>query len=479
MTIKSSRKAIDKKRIAIAAGMVILGLIVAANPDLLKMPTSKPQPEFPEPQRTILVSSLEGLNNATSEAKPGDQITVRDGKYNTTQAIQISVRGTAEHPVVITAETIGGVEIEGAHGFYVAGSQHAIIRGFKLTHSQDSSDDANTCNDCINVRFTSNVYSLTTQTNIESNWLAITGASSGVRVDHNTFQQKSTMGNFLVLTGEDSTIVQHTVVDHNVFSSLTFNGTDGGECLEVGSSGLGPVSAYTIIEHNVFDNCNGNSEALSIKSSKNIIRYNTFKNSLEAVVFRHGSDNVLDGNMFFGGNNGIRVFGANHVITNNFLANSTGYPVVVGRGTVAVDVAAQNEEYSHPRNIVIAHNTLVRNQANLLVGAYEGSYAPTNITIANNIVAGSSGNLVQLVDAQVNFSNNILYPTGSASIGDIPETGYVNIDPQLVSSGEIMSPSVDSPAIDAIPQAEAYGVATDINGQIRSGLFDIGADEVT
>jgi poly(beta-D-mannuronate) lyase len=462
--------------------MVASGLIVAAFPQILYLPAAKPpiSVDVTEPKRNISVTSLESLGGAIDQAMPGDQITLQDGIYATNEQIRISAKGTADDPIVITAQTVGGAEISGSYGLYLDESESVVIRGFKFTHSQDTAEDANRCDNCIDVRFTSNTFELTTQTGNTSDWLAITGNSSGVRIDNNIFRNKSTMGNFLILVGEEGRMVQNTLVDHNIFSHHTFSGTNGGECVEVGNSSLGPVAAHTLIEHNLFDNCNGDSEALSIKSSNNIIRYNTFRNSYGSVVLRHGSNNIVDGNLFLEGNNGIRAYGSDQVITNNYLARTTGFPIVIGRATVSDDLAASNAEYSQSKNIVIAHNTLVGNEAGIVIGAYAGSFLPQNVTVANNIITSDRGILVQVFEADVIFTNNIVFPTGYATVGDIPEgEGYLNIDPLLEISGETMRPASDSPAVDAIPQSEAYGVVTDIEGQRRSGLFDIGADELS
>ena len=478
MPTTSTHKVIGRTYLTMAVGIIIAGVAVGLYPQILYSSLPEIPSDLPEPKRSINVSSLASLTAAIDSAMPGDQIVLKNGEYFTTELIQISAKGTAENPIVITAETLEGAEIGGSYGFYLASSENVIVKGFRLTHSQDSSEDANRCHDCVNVRFTANVFALTTQTDNASDWLAITGTSSGVRVDNNTFQNKSTMGNFLILVGEEGRMVQNTRVDHNVFSYHTYDGPNGGECIEVGNSSLGPIPANALIEHNLFDNCNGDAEALSIKSSQNTIRYNTFKNSYGSLVLRHGSENVVDGNVFVGGYSGIRAYGANHLIANNYLASTSGYPIVVGRATVPADIAASNAEYSQAKNIVIAHNTLANNEAGIVVGAYEGSFMPANITVANNIVTSISGVLIQVMDGDVVFVNNILYPTGTATVGDIPTGGYIKLDPLLQGSEKIMRPTAESPAIDAVSKEEAYGVTTDMDGQVRNGLFDIGAEEL-
>jgi len=441
--------------------------------------------QIPSPLRTITVGTLSQLSAAISQAQPGDRIMVKDGVYSTTSAIQVSSKGTATNPVVITAETIGQVVISGSYGFKITGAQNVVIRGFELTHSQDTSDSANRCSNCVNVRFTENTFALTSTSEKKSHWLSIDGTSSDVRVDHNTFQSKRTEGVFLIIVGSNGKMPQNTHVDHNLFRDHSYGGSNGGECVRIGHSSLGPVAANSILEYNTFERCNGDPEVVSVKSSKNTFRYNTFRENDGSLVFRHGSGHIADGNIFVDGPNGIRVYGANHVIINNYFANnptsgsSIRDPLIIPKGTVLTDASTSNAGYAQAKNILVAHNTFINNKIGIVIGAFSGSYLPDDITVANNILTSSSGKLVTVQSGDVSFSKNILYPTGSATVGNIPSSGYTKADPQLTwSSNGMFRPAATSPAIDAISSSEAYGVTRDIDDELRSGKFDIGADEL-
>jgi hypothetical protein len=103
---------------------------------------------------------------------------------------------------------------------------------------------------------------------------------------------------------------------------------------------------------------------------------------------------------------------------------------------------------------------------------------PEKILIANNIITGSSGQLIDVLGGEISFSNNIVYPKGSASVGDIPSDGYLNVNPLLATLDGIFRPSSSSPAIDAASSMAGYRITTDMDGQARNGTSDIGADEV-
>jgi poly(beta-D-mannuronate) lyase len=475
------------------------------SPQSIPEPEPAPANDLPAPLRTIGVASVTELMGAIKNAKPGDHIVVKAGQYDTSQyfasngvsRLLVTVDGTASDPIVVRAEAVGSVEITGPASFYLNGASYVVIHGFKFAHSQDNSastdDIAIRCNDCEGVRFAYNVFTLTTQftdlsvdvDRYHSDWLGITGTSSDNRIDHNEFKNKFTRGVFLFLFGKNGRVVQNTLVDHNLFSGQSYAHGNGGECFRIGNSALGPSPGNMIMEYNTFENCDGDREAITIKASNNMIRYNTFRNNDGSLTFRHGNNNVADGNIFIDGNNGIRVYGHDHRIINNYFANnpmtvsSLLGPIVIGKGTVENDLTVSNSEHSQPRNILVAHNTLVNNRAGIVVGYGSGSYLPTKIVIANNIVTGSTGKLVTInAGTDLVFSHNLLFPTGSATVGDVPTSGYTNADPLLTGLQEIMVPSVASPAVNAIEPAEAYGVMEDMMSNERTGMFDLGAYEL-
>jgi hypothetical protein len=67
-----------------------------------------------------------------------------------------------------------------------------------------------------------------------------------------------------------------------------------------------------------------------------------------------------------------------------------------------------------------------------------GSYAPRQITVAINIITGSSGKLVTVYQgSDIEFRLNLLYPTGSARMGNVPADRCVNANPPLVILDDI------------------------------------------
>ena len=83
-----------------------------------------------------IVDSIAALKSAIFRAVPGETIILKDGVYSTSGPLTIKCAGTAEKPITIAAETDGGAELTGSHGFTVSEpAEHILIYGFKFTHA--------------------------------------------------------------------------------------------------------------------------------------------------------------------------------------------------------------------------------------------------------------------------------------------------------------------------------------------------------
>jgi poly(beta-D-mannuronate) lyase len=452
--------------------------------------------DIPAPLRTVSVNSIDTLMNAISAAKPGDRIVLKNGVYDNTNWLTShsannmlvrGIKGTATDPIVITPETIGGAEIKGKAGFRFYEVANLIIRGFKFTHSQDnagySDDAAIQCHLCDYVRFTRNEFTLTTATSRAAEWLSITSElSDHNRIDHNSFKNKSTKGVFLFIFGANGDMAKYNTVDHNYFYNQFYSAGNGGECMRIGNSERGLKTAFTTVEYNLFERCNGDMEAVTVKASNNTFRGNTFRDNVGSLTFRHGNNNVADGNYFLNGQNGIRSYGHDHKIINNHFASLTGSgsltPLVIGSGTIEEDLSYSNNAHSRSKNVLVAFNTFQNNQGTYMrIGEDFRTLPPQYITVAHNILVGSSGTLVYYDEGEnMTWTKNILY--GSASKGNMPTSGYTIVDPKLVlKSNNIYGLGSGSPAIDQASSTSYSVVKADIDGQTRSGMIDTGADE--
>jgi hypothetical protein len=85
-------------------------------------------------------------------------------------------------------------------------------------------------------------------------------------------------------------------VHHNYFHDSKGTG-NGHEAVQVAQS-LNDTDKElnALIEYNLFERCNAESETISVKSSSNIIRFNTLQDSESNLVNRHGERNTWAGN---------------------------------------------------------------------------------------------------------------------------------------------------------------------------------------
>jgi poly(beta-D-mannuronate) lyase len=282
-------------------------------------------------------------------------------------------------------------------------------------------------------------------------------------------------------------VVKSNIAERNFFTNHTYSGENGGECMRVGNSKFKSSRGFNVIESNLFERCNGDPEIISNKSSDNTFRSNTFRNNAGALTLRHGHRALVDGNYWLGGDGGVRIYGNDHLVVNNYFHQTSGKeqrsPIALGAGTM-VDETDTSAGYDRPDRVVVLHNTLIGNASHVAIGAGSGDMGPADCAIARNLIVASSSTAVANVaqsPSNLTWTKNVIW--GSSSTGGIPADGFTRADPRhiLMSDGvyrlQRASPVVDPPeaAFDRAPTIPT--VTTDIDGQPRVGTADIGADE--
>src|SRR5690606_32050403 len=216
---------------------------------------------------------------------------------------------------------IGKVIISGESTLKIAG-EHLIIKGlhFKNGYTPDKDlivfrlNNDNLANNC---RLTETVIEDFSHPNRfkSENWIVLWGKNN--RVDHCTFVDKLTAGPVLIaeLNDERSQQNYHSV-DHNYFKGRQRFGSNGGETIRIGVSRYSLTPSRTQIVDNYFERCNGEVEIVSIKSGENNISRNTFFECEGGLVLRHGSNNIVNANLFLGNNKpftgGVRIVNPGH-----------------------------------------------------------------------------------------------------------------------------------------------------------------------
>ncbi len=464
------------------------------------------------------VKNYNELKAAIDAMSPGDMIELADGDYSG-NGLTVTRSGCEQRPILIKAKNQGQANIKGKLSFTLKKVSYITFEG--LNFNLDPVASIFKFEGSNNIRITKNEFRMQKLTDDQtSKWILISDVwdntvctSHHNRIDHNLFDGKSDGGAWVVIDGAHGTspgdISKYDLIDHNHFRNNMPRVDNEKETIRIGVSDLTPCKAYCTVEYNLFENCDGDPEIVSVKSWDNTIRYNTFHGCLGTVSLRQGGNNTVEGNYFFGdgkmvdgnGCGGIRVYGEGHKIINNYFEGLTGEKwdaaCTITNGDAAITSTSWSAHFV-PTNVTFAFNTYVNNKSNIEIGfTNNGNYGkyPSNCLIANNIFIDDSAPIVKSYStnalAGVSFSNNIMYPTGNSSIGvSLTDAQARQIDPLLVKTDcrttgndctnklpyEVFKLSPESPAIDASTGDFSY-VVSDFEGQSRSGLKDIGADE--
>lgn len=424
---------------------------------------------FPLAAATHQVNSIASLTTRLNSAVAGDEIVVANGVYTTSASLGISRAGTAANRIIIRAETIGGVEINGPHGFsFNSGAAYITVQGFKFRHAAaiNLTTGAHHC------RLTRNLIELSIAPGADVSYVNISG--DDMEIDRNELRNKSTLGNMLDITGTGGQVARRLWVHHNYFHDFTSPGGNGAETVRWGLSGLSLSTGDGICEYNLFVRCNGENEMISNKSSGNTYRYNTVLDSRE-ISQRHGNDCFYYGN-HVRNSDGIRLYGDRHKVFSNYLErNSVG--VNMGNGDGDVYHGAALTAHDRPDDNYVVFNTFIDNGTHYQMGGRTGGLGSSNTVVANNIFHGG-GPMATISSSGPypgTWSGNIRWNTSSA--GNLPASGYTTVNPLLgPDASGILHLQSGSPAIGTATGSYAF-VTTDQDGQPRDGNPDKGADE--
>ena len=423
-------------------------------------------------QTKTQVGSAEELRKAVASALPGTSILLSDGVYDLGGELKIAVKASKARPLRIAAQHRGKATIVGDSRFVLSGAEHVSIEGLSF---ESMNGPAFALLGCNNVRISRNVFHL--KETRRGSWIMIDGIrgdsvrlSHHNRVDHNTFEKKSQLGNFITIEGTmraQPQVSQHDRIDHNLFADIGPRVENVLEAIRVGSSVYTLSSGFTVLEDNLFERCDGDPEYLSIKSSDNTIRRNTFRECLGSLSLRHGNRTTVDGNYILGNNRtgsfrdstgrtwtlgtgGLRFYGDGMRIINNYLEGLTGK-----EWDATFAITGGNAEYGdgqpltkHFRIIdaTIAFNTLVNNASNLEIGydggGFQGNWwhlPPVGLRIENNVIVGNQDTLIRIFAQPLKSSwkNNVAWATGGAFVARGPIAGVSVANPKLTKTGEL------------------------------------------
>ncbi len=343
---------------------------------------------------TLSVSTTQELVRSGLQAKAGDTVVIKSGNYLNCNLI-ISAKGTARQPIIFMAQVPGSVHFTGNSylhitGTYITVSGVVFKNGFAgKNHVWQFSHGKEVAN---NSRITaSSIQSFNNPLRLDENhWLTLSGKNN--RVDHCNFTDKTNLGVLVaVLLDDDRSRINNHSIDSNYFGIRKPLGSNAGEMIRVGVSQHCTFYSNTVIKNNFFEYCDGETEIVSIKSCGNKVVGNVFKECQGAVVLRHGNDNTVEGNLFYGndkeGTGGVRVINEGNWIVNNFMSHCKGQGF---RSPLAIMAGVFNSpanRYLPVRDAVIANNTFLNcTPFSISEGKdAERSVDPKNVLLLNNL----------------------------------------------------------------------------------------------
>ena len=348
----------------------------------------------------------EVISKALPTAAPGDVLVIANGNYRD-QVLKWRGKGSQDQPITVRAETPGGVIISGRSSLLIEG-EHLVVEGLLFSDGHAAKKNViemrgshctlrNTVIDSFNPP--------AADAEREERWVNLYGSHH--RVEYCTFHNKTSASVTLIVWRETDTADHHRIVANHFRGRPKGAESNGYETIRIGTSDDSSGDSHTVVEANLFEACDGEMEAVSVKSGANIVRGNCFVECAGTVTLRHGNGSEVSGNVFAGKQKketgGIRIYGSQHRVTDNVIIGTTGR----GSGAIALmcgtaDPAANG--YHVAEDIVIQNNLLVANEGPAFEFAAEfekGKRAelPRNILVdANSLSSNDQTTLVSGLD---------------------------------------------------------------------------------
>lgn len=368
--------------------------------------------------RATLVNNVKALKAEISKARPGDKILMADGDWRDTE-IKLSAIGTQQAPIHLAAQTPGAVILSGSSqltlsGAYLIASGLVFRNGATPAEVIEFGSKNGVTHHCRVTRCTIESYNAADSE--KSNWVTMSGRFN--RFDHNYIAGKTNQGVSVavVLNKEKSDNNFHSI-DHNHFGPRPELGTNGGETIRVGTGKFLHHVSSTRIENNLFEECNGEAEIISLKTAGNKVKDNLFLRCAGAVTIRQGRQNTIEDNIFLGegapATGGVRITGRDQIVRNNLFVGLRGDG---NRSALTLMNGAPGQDkgtYAPIVGAVIENNSFF-NVSKLTFGSRADdvlSQAPQHTVFRNNLLVGTSASLFEIESSLggIAFENNAVF----------------------------------------------------------------------
>lgn len=429
------------------------------------------------------INSINEFNNLN--LSPGDVVIWENGTYNSDERLTFRANGTASNPIILKAETPGGVIFNNGLQMNIAGN-YLIVEGFHwkggygasnfiqfrngTTYAQNSTI-RNCVIDGLGVEPGDAAEAEQDGAIVKHRWIVLYGNNNSVL--NCSFLNKSTAGALVLVELEYNAevnrcdIVGHTISNNYFYKyekmdpSLSNSGDS--ETIRVGTSEFQNVDCRTTVSNNYFVEADGENEIITNKSDNNTYQNNTFRRCRGSLTLRHGSGATVQGNYFLGenvdGTGGIRIVDSDHTITNNYIQDcitvidqakwNNGITFMGGSTNSQDDCNATNVSngYQKSEDITVANNTIVNTNAPLFFNGDKGTNRNTG-DVNNNVIffSSNSSNITDVITEDDNgdfssigstlsYSGNVYNNTNlGASVN-----GFSSTNLSASNNGEIFS----------------------------------------
>ncbi|WP_282942693.1 chondroitinase-B domain-containing protein [Paenibacillus sp. RC67] len=444
---------------------------------------------------TVNVSNDSQLASALTSASAGDVIVLADGNYS---GLTIQTQGTAIAPIEIKAANQGKA-VFNTGVIHLQGANYTTLNGIKVTTSggtktvDGKSRNVGVLIEGNNNRITRSTFQLNVTGTTE--WVLIAGNSNNNRVDYSEFGPATVGGHYIMALGYQTipgvtnptdrtdwanyqspynpNMPRYTQIDHNYFH----DNSNGLETICLGCAGMAGdyQDTYMVVEYNLFVNCDGDAEIVTIKASNNTVRFNTIKTSSGMLSSRAGNKNSIYGNFMLQGNKsgagGIKFYEKDHKVYNNYIDGASEYPILFGGGDAYTD-----SSFGHAQvfRATVVNNTIVNANNRPIIIGHGSNLPPVDSVFANNIIKGTAASLLnkRLVSNTV-FSKNIAQGTLGTTAA---QSEFWMTDPLFTTVNGLQKLTSSSPAIQYANTSYTSFVTHDMDGQTRSTV-DTGADQ--
>jgi poly(beta-D-mannuronate) lyase len=420
-------------------------------------------------EKVAMAASLKELQQAVAGAVAGTTVILKNGQYP--DPCILKGKGSKGRPIVVRAETMGKVEL---HNQITLEGEYLSLIGFRFSGKGGIAVKNGT--GCRVSRCHMN--------NLEGGqWLRVDSRSRNVEIDHCLFEKKENnrvmeKGCQLLRVDQTNTNEAHHI-HHNHFRDIpkgkNGNGYETIQLITVGNPKDPKIGdTGSLIESNLFERCDGESEIISVKSNGNLLRGNTFSHCRGELVLRHGHRNVVNGNWFIGGSGGVRLQGQDQVVVNNYFDRITGAGLAMMDGTA-------DGFYMRVERALVAHNTFVNCRYTFHIGLNHSSYpdgaVPRACNTSNNIFyqeKDAKNGLITFVKDQEpeewTWQGNIY----QGVLGIAPRSGLQQSSDFSKKDGELLLPTAQT--ITALRAGlKPNELAVDLAGKARPEKGTVGA----